>query len=205
MSGRAEPWTVAAMSTSSTSGSTPANPSTRSRGLASRQVAVRVAGKVCVGLLLVLVGGLALLWWSFTGREDLASRRYARHLAAVELPSGYELRCEESGGTYFAAGNGPSASRSFSSLRSVSVASREVQQALEDAGYQVTPEQLAPDQSTFIFDGAEGVQLSASKSGEVVSAYVSAASVYDRPFGYADDEPGRTSVLLVIKDNGRSR
>jgi hypothetical protein len=193
------------MSTSSTSGSTLANPSTGSRGLASRRAAVRVAVKVCVGLLLVLLGGLALLWWSFTGREDLASRRYARHLAAVELPSGYELRREQSGGTYFAAGNGPSASRSFSSPRGLTVARRQVQQALEDAGYQVTQEQLAPDQSTFIFGGAEGVQLAARTSGEVVNAYVSAGSVYDLPFGHADDEPGRTSVLLVIEDHGRSR
>ena len=193
------------MSLRSWSASTRVNPSSHSRGVSSRRLALRLAVKVCAGLLLLLVAGLALLWWSFTGREDVANRRYARHVAAIELPDGYELRREKSGGTYFAAGNGPSASRSFSTLRGLGAARRDVQQALEGAGYHVQQEQLTPDLSTFIFSGADGVQFSASKGGEVVSAYVSSGSIYDLPFGYADAEPGRISVLLVIEDNGRSR
>lgn len=154
-----------------------------------------IAGLVlgCLALLVVLA------WWSFIGREDIASVRYAHQVDKVHLPAGYEQVTKEHGGTYFAAGNGPSAAVGYRTSASVETAVADARAALEEAGYSVEP---APSWDSY---GPPVTRLEGTAPGRDIEVLIGTGSVSLSPFGEVAAVPGLTGVLLVVEDHGRSR
>ena len=176
------------------------------RGVAAGLGAAATVGACVVAAVVALVG---LGWWSVFGREAHATHRYARQVAAVELGRSYVLAGQDSGGTYFAAGNGPYASRWYQTTAPVPDALTDGSAALQHAGYAVTVDrQWAEAQQAYA--GAQErahpvTLLRAARGRDTMEAYVGDGEVYDLPFGLARATPGRTNVLLVVVDEGRTR
>jgi hypothetical protein len=161
----------------------------------ARRVLIVLASVV---VLLALVLGVA--WYEFTGKEQISQHRYAKQVAGVSLPSDFKLVGQDEGGTYFAAGNGPFASRSYRTPRSLENTVSAVTKALTNDGYDVSPN---PAYATSLSD-VPFIHLLALK-GDSPLEDISRGDVYDLPVGYIPAAEGLTGVLIEVKDAGRSR